>query len=126
MALYFDIHQYGGRRIQVATVGIPLAQAAREIKKTYQKIRDENLVSTPEVDLVPLFIEPLDTIEIGAWPAKAGGILTIAKKSLHFELPLYALFRTEKSRGVYAEILAELLKRTAKNPDFGPVFKLSH
>jgi hypothetical protein len=33
------------------------------------------LTSTPEVDFVPLFIEPLDTIEIGAWPAKADGIL---------------------------------------------------
>ena len=69
----------------------------QEIKKTYQKIRDENLVSTPEVDLVPLFIEPLDTIEIGAWPAKAGGILTIAKKSLHFELPLYTLFERRRA-----------------------------
>jgi hypothetical protein len=37
LALYFDIHQYGGRRIQVATVGVSLAQA-REIKKAYQKI----------------------------------------------------------------------------------------
>jgi hypothetical protein len=44
-----------------------------------------------------LFIEPLDAIEIGAWPAKASGILTVAKKSLHFELPLYTLFRRRRA-----------------------------
>jgi hypothetical protein len=31
LALYFDIHQYGGHRIQVATVAVSLEQA-REIK----------------------------------------------------------------------------------------------
>jgi hypothetical protein len=40
-------------------------------QKDVPKIRDEILVNTPEVDLVPFFIEPLDVIEIGAWPAKA-------------------------------------------------------
>jgi hypothetical protein len=125
VALYFDIHQYGGRRIQVATVGIAIEEA-KAIKIIYQKIRDEILVNNPDVDPVALLIEPLDAIEIGAWPAKAGGILTVAKKSLHLELPLYTLFRTEKSRSVYAKILAELLKRIARDPDFGPVLKLSH
>ncbi len=32
-----------------------------------------------DVELVPLFIEPLDAIEIGAWLAKANGILTVAE-----------------------------------------------
>jgi hypothetical protein len=119
LALYFDIHQYGGRRIQVATVGIPVEQAG-EIKIIYQKIRDEKLVNAPDVDLIHLFIEPLDTIEIGAWPAKATGILTIAKKSLHFELPLYTLFRTEKSRRVYAQVLSEFLKQIAGAETLAP------
>lgn len=117
LALYFDIHQYGGRRIQVATVGIPLEQA-REIKRIYLKIRDRVLVNSSDVDLVQLLIEPLDAIEIGAWPAKAQGILSVAKKSLHFELPLYTLFRTEKSHGLYAQILSELLKQVASTRDF--------
>jgi hypothetical protein len=116
LALYFDIHQYGGRRIQVATVGIALRQA-REIKKSYQTIRDRILLNNPDVDLVQLSIEPLDAIEIGAWSAKAHGILSVAKKSLHFELPLYTLFRTEKSRGVYAKILAELFGQIAGSQD---------
>ena len=96
MALYFDIHQYGGRRIQVATVGIAIEEA-KAIKIIYQKIRDEILVNNPDVDPVALLIEPLDAIEIGAWPVKANGILTVANKSLHFELPLYTLFRTRRA-----------------------------
>jgi hypothetical protein len=125
LALYFDIHQYGGRRIQVATVGIPMEEA-KAIKIIYQKIRDEILVNNPDIVPVPLLIEPLDAIEIGAWPAKANGILTVAKKSLHFELPLYTLFRTEESRGVYAKILSKLLKQIARSRDFGAVVKLSN
>ena len=50
-----------------------------------------------DVDLIPFFSEPLDAIEIGAWSAKAQGILTVAKKSLHFELPLYTLFRKRRT-----------------------------
>ena len=79
----------------------------------------------PDVDLVPFFIEPLDAIEIGAWPAKAQGILSVAKKSLHFELPLYALFRTEKSRALYAKILTELLKQIVRGRDSGAPLKPS-
>jgi hypothetical protein len=125
LALYFDIHQYGGRRIQVATVGIPVEEA-REIKKSYREIRDRILLNSSDVDLVKLSIEPLDVIEIGAWPAKAEGILSVAKKSLHFELPLYTLLRTEKSRSLYAKILAELLEQIARSRDFGTVVKLSN
>jgi hypothetical protein len=66
-----------------------------------------------------LFIEPLDVIEMGAWPSKAEGILTVAKKSLHFELPLYTLFRTEKSRVLYPKILRELLKQIARSRYLG-------
>ena len=69
-------------------------------QQIYQNIRDEILDNNPDVDPIPFFIEPLDAIEIGAWPAKAQGILTVAKKSLHFELPVYTLFRTEKSPGL--------------------------
>ena len=42
------------------------------------------LDNNPDVDPVSFFVEPLDAIEIGAWLAKAQGILTVATKSLHF------------------------------------------
>jgi hypothetical protein len=118
LALYFDIHQYGGRRIQVATVGIALEEA-REIKKTYLAIRDRLLADQPDVDIVELLIEPLDDIEIVAWAAKHRGILGVAKRSFHFELPLYSFFRTDKSRALYGKILTELLKQIATDANSG-------
>ena len=69
--LYFDVHQYGrGESIQIATVGITTKQALR-IKKNYQRIRDSHLKAGPETAAVELMIEPVDDVEIGAWPAKA-------------------------------------------------------
>ena len=84
------------------------------------------LDNNPDVDPVSFFVEPLDAIEIGAWPAKAQGIITVATKSLHFELPFYTLFRTEKSRGLYAKILSELLKQIARSRDFATLVQLSN
>lgn len=98
--LYIDIHQNGGQStIEVATVGIS-EKEARLIKRTYREIRDRLLVDAPDVRSVDLLIEPLDKIEIGARAAKAHGILSVAKKSLHFELPLYARFGRPKLASV--------------------------
>jgi hypothetical protein len=111
--LYIDIHQNGRQRnIEVATLGISKAEA-QVIKKTYREVRDRVLKSTPEVTSVDLVIEPIDNIEIGAWAAKAQGILGLAQKSLHFEFPLYNTLESSKARESYTEIVAVLLDRTA-------------
>ena len=109
--LYVDLHQYStDSTIQVATVGISRKEA-RVIKMLYQHIRDRILESqpnsTPTVDLV---IEPLETVEIGAWASKAEGILGIAKKSLHFELPSDQTFATDEAEEIYTRIIAALLE----------------
>jgi hypothetical protein len=112
LKLYLDIHQNGMQRdIEVATVGIS-AEEARRIKKIYREVRDSVLksMSLPAVDLR---IEPIDEIEIGAWPAKAYGILGLAKKSLHFELPLYESLGTAEAREAYARIFECLLERAS-------------
>lgn len=67
-------------------------------QKIYQNIRDEILDNNPESIPFPFFVEPLDAIEISAWPAKAQGILTVATKSLQFELPLIRFFEREEPR----------------------------
>jgi hypothetical protein len=114
LCLYFDVHQYGrGESIQIATVGITAKQALR-IKKNYQRIRDSHLQAGPETSAVELMIEPVDDVEIGAWPAKANGILGLAGKTLHIELPLHSALGTAKSREVYTTILAEFVKQTAR------------
>jgi hypothetical protein len=110
--LYIDIHQNGRRAsIEVATVGITKPEAAL-IKYNYEKIRHQVLKRFPGVAPVDLLIEPLDEIEIGAWAAKAQGILAVAARSLHVELPLYDTLGSANARQAYADILTFLLRET--------------
>lgn len=113
LQLYIDVHQYGkDTTIQVATVGVAREQA-RKLKQSYQVIRDRLLKNSPGIEPVELVIEPLDIVDVGAWPAKDTGLLSVARKSLHIELPLHSALRTDKSRSVYTRIIAELVKRAA-------------
>ncbi len=112
LQVYIDIHQYNtGNKIQVATVGIS-REEARIIKMLYDEIRDKMLAHQSNVPAVGLLIEPLDEVEIGAWAAKSEGILGLAEKSLHFELPSQKILITPDAREVYTRILADLLKET--------------
>ena len=111
--VYIDIHQNGRQKdIEVATVGISKEQATL-IKRAYRQIRDRVIGAAPGIASVDLLVEPRDSIEIGAWAAKTDGILSVAKKSLHFELPLYDTLRTSKARAAYTTILANLFSLTA-------------
>lgn len=113
LTLYIDVHQNGRQRnIEVASVGIS-KEEAEFIKRSYREVRDQVLRSTKDVASVDLMIEPVDVIEIGAWPAKAQGMLSVAKKSLHFEFPLYSTLEPSKTRDAYKDILALLLTRIA-------------
>jgi hypothetical protein len=114
LRLYFDVHQYGGSSIQIATTGVSAAQA-QSLKQRYQRLRDRLLTENPDIEPVKLLIEPQDEVEIGAWPAKANGILSLARKSVHIELPLYSALRSEKSRNVYTRILSELIKQAVQD-----------
>jgi hypothetical protein len=110
--LYIDIHQYNTEsKIQVATVGIS-QQEAETIKKLYYEKRASVLGEQSNIAAVDLLIEPLDEIEIGAWAAKAEGILSLAKKSLHIEIPSHKALATIESREIYTRILAALLQET--------------
>jgi hypothetical protein len=61
---------------------------------------------------VELRTEPPDSIEIGALAAKANGILGLARKSLHFELPSRARLDPHVSRAAYVDILMLLSGKT--------------
>jgi hypothetical protein len=110
LALYIDLHQNGGTRIEVATVGISKAEA-RFIRNTYSVLRNQALAVTPELTAVDLAIEPLDELEVGAWATKTNGILTLAARGLHFELPANGVMGTAHHREIYTEILGELIRR---------------
>ena len=115
LRLYFDVHQYGvDNTIQIATIGIDSRQALR-IKQVYNRVRDQLLNENAGVDRVELLIEPLDKIEIGAWPAKYGGILSLARKSLHIELPLNTALRNKVNGDVYIKVISELLTHSLRD-----------
>ena len=108
--LYIDIHQNGTEEaIMVATLGITRAEAAT-IKASYREIRDRIISAGAQIGKIDLLIEPLDQVTIGAWAAKDHGILGLAQKSLHFELPAQQIFYWEAARQGYTIILTELIK----------------
>jgi hypothetical protein len=107
--LYIDMHQNSEvDDIDVATVGISRIDA-QVIKTAYAQIRDRVLRDFPDVAKANLAIEPVDQVAIGAWAAKDHGILRLAKKSLHFEMPSHRVFYRENARRAYRRILAELI-----------------
>jgi hypothetical protein len=111
LSLYVDVHQNDTEpQIDVATVGIT-SKEAEHIKNIYQEIRDQALSDVPATAKVDLAIEPFDRVNIGAWAAKDHGILRLAKRSLHFELPAQRLFYNRGVRRAYTKILAELINR---------------
>lgn len=115
LRLYFDVHQYGAdNTIQIATVGVN-SQQAFAIKRVYNSARDSLLKEYASVDRVELLIEPLDNIEIGAWAAKYSGILSVARKSLHIELPLNSALRTQTSRNLYTKLLSEVIAQALRD-----------
>lgn len=109
LRLYVDIHQYGpGDDMQIATVGVSRDEA-RVLKALYQALSGRLLRGPSELPRVGVLIEPLDQVEIGAWAAKNEGILSLARKSLHIEIPRKALM-TFEAREAYTQILAGLLR----------------
>lgn len=112
LKLYIDIHRHDiDRKIQVATLGITRDQA-RVVKRLYHQIRDRALRQNSGVPSVDLLIEPFDEIEIKAWPAKSQGILRLADKCLHIELPGYGVLSTVEGRETYTSILVKLFQES--------------
>jgi len=111
--LYVEMHQNGTQEnIEVATLGISRDEAQR-IKRAYVLIRDRVLLEEKNAPKVNLLIEPVDSVEIGAWAAKEHGVLGLAKASLHFELPAHRMFYREGTKRAYTTILIELVNRIA-------------
>jgi hypothetical protein len=108
LELYLEIHQNSGSRIEVATVGLSKHEA-RLVKDAYHAARDRALAGRSEIAIIDLAIEPLDEIEVGAWAAKTNGILALAHRSLHFELPANGVMSSARQRHIYTRILEQLI-----------------
>jgi hypothetical protein len=108
--LYIDIHQNNGSRIEIASVGFSKADA-RFIKNAYLALRQQALLGRSDIAEVDLAIEPLDEIEVGGWAAKTNGILAVATRSLHFELPADGVMASRSHRELYMPVLADLIRQ---------------
>ena len=86
---------------------------AQRIKDRFRSLRDQALAGRRDIAVIELAIEPVDELEVGAWPAKADGILKLAAKSLHFELPADGVMASEEHRRIYTLILTQLLSTVA-------------
>ncbi|MGH7854501.1 MAG: hypothetical protein ACREP3_13740 [Candidatus Binatia bacterium] len=114
--LYIDIHQNShDNNLDVATLGISRAEA-EAIKKAYVEIRQQILRAYDNLPKVNLAIEPIDKVTFRARVAKEQGILRLAKRSLHFELPAHRVLYNPHARRVYTAILAKLVDRIAAMP----------
>ena len=110
LELYIDIHQNSGTHIEVATAGLS-REEARIIKDTYLAARDQARAGRRDIAVVDLAIEPLDRIEVGAWAAKVNGILGVASRSMHFELPADSVMSSVRQRRMYTLILGQMIKK---------------
>ena len=106
--LYIDIHHNDGSHIEVASMGLSRAEA-RLVKDAYRAARDEVLARRSDTAIIDLAIEPLDEITVGAWAAKTNGILALAHRSLHFELPANGVMSFARQRQIYTTILGQLI-----------------
>jgi len=109
IVFYSEIHGNShpdvANRIEIATVGVDRAEAER-LRTLCELIRDAHLRADREAPRLEILVEPADTIRYAATGAKRAGILRLARRALHIELPRAA--RVEW-RETYTAILADFL-----------------
>ncbi|MBI2217889.1 MAG: hypothetical protein HYU51_11370 [Candidatus Rokubacteria bacterium] len=109
LAFYVEIHGNSrtdtAGRIEIATVGVDRDHAL-QLKALLELTRDAHLRGHPEVPALAALVEPADTVFYAAGGAKREGILRLAERALHLELPRAA---RREFREVYTVILSDFL-----------------
>jgi hypothetical protein len=109
LVLYVEIHGNDRResagRIEIATVGIDAEYAGR-LRTLCELIRDAYLRAQPKTPRLAVLVEPADRVFYAASATKRTGVLRLARRALHIELPKAA--RTEW-RETYTAILADFV-----------------
>jgi hypothetical protein len=111
LRLYVEVHGNGNGesagRLEIATVGLDRGDAWR-LKTLFELIRDSR-VDDPSVLRLEVWVESLDPVRYTASASKQSGMLAVAPRALHIELPLAA--RTTY-RQIYTELLGAFLKES--------------
>src|SRR5437773_7455134 len=90
--LHGNNHRDAASRIETATVGVDRDEAIQP-RPPFELTRDAHLRGNREAPSLAVLVEPGDTIRYAASGAKRDGILRLARRALHIELPRGA--RTE-------------------------------
>jgi hypothetical protein len=116
LGFYAEIHGNNHRdaagRVEIATVGVDRDEAI-QLRALFELIRDAHLRVNREAPSLAVLVEPADAIRYAASGAKRDGILRLARRALHIELPRGA--RTEW-RETYTAILADFLAQAVPLP----------
>jgi len=116
LGFYAELHGNNDRdaasRIEIATVGVDRDEAI-QLRALFELIRDAHLRGNREAPSLAVLVEPGDTIRYAASGAKRDGILRLARRALHIELPRGA--RTGW-REIYTAILADFLVQAVSLP----------
>ena len=116
LTFYAEIHGDGRRetagRIEIATVGVD-REFAQRLRALFELIRDAHLRGHPTTPRLGIVVEPADKVFYAAPGTGRDGILRLATRALHVELPRLARI---EAREPYLAILADFLTQAATLP----------
>jgi hypothetical protein len=116
LRFYTEIHgnsrPESADRIEIATVGVD-REFAQRLRALAELVRDAHLRAHAGVPRLRVMVEPADPVFYTASGAKRDGILRLAERALHIELPPVA--RVEH-RELYTAILADFVTQAATLP----------
>lgn len=111
LRLYVEVHGNGRKesadRIEIATVGLA-REDARRLKTVLGRVRDAHLAGRDELPRLDVLVEGLDPLRYTASAAKRVGVLRLAERAMHIELPRVA--RTTH-RDAYTALLGDFLSQ---------------
>jgi hypothetical protein len=92
LRFYTEVHgnnrQESAGRIEIATVGVDRGDAV-QLRTSLGLIRDAHLRGAHDILRLDVLVEPADTLWYTASGAKRDGILRLADRALHVELPAW-------------------------------------
>jgi hypothetical protein len=116
LRFYAEIHgndrRESANRIEIATVGVDREYAQR-LRALCELIRDAHLRGHARAPRLEVRVEPADPVFYAASGAKRDGILKLAERAVHIELPRAA--RVE-FRGLYTAVVADFVAQAVTLP----------
>lgn len=116
LRFYVEIHGNNrpetATRIEIATIGVDVEEAAT-LRALFELVRDAHLRAHGSTRRLDIRVEPGDPVVYAATAAKRAGVLRLAQRGLHIELPRVA---RREERDLYTLILSDFLLQAIALP----------